>query len=285
MFPNQIVDSQCVCGESPLWHPDEQRLYFVDIDTGRLFRYDPARRTHETLLQGEPIGAFTLQEDGSLLLFMARGAIRLWSAGTLRTFIPELPLETETRFNDVAADPRGRVFCGTMPSPNSFGRLYRLDPNGSIHIVLEEVGCSNGIGFSPDHATLYFTDSDLGRIDRFDYDENTGALANRRVFAQITDHAAVPDGLTVDAEGFVWSAIWDGGAVVRFDPDGKEERRIVFPVRKTSNMAFGGPGYADLFVTTAGADRGPVEGPGAGGLFHVRPGVLGVPENRSRIRV
>ncbi|MCL4219536.1 MAG: SMP-30/gluconolactonase/LRE family protein, partial [Candidatus Hydrogenedentes bacterium] len=151
MRPVLIADYECVCGEGPLWHPCEKRLYWVDIPKGRLFRYEPATAKHEQLLEGEPIGGFTFQADGAVLLFMNRGAIRSWREGAIETLLEEMPEEKETRFNDVIADAEGRVFCGTMPTKNRLGRLYCLDPDGHMVKLLDGIGCSNGMGFTPDN--------------------------------------------------------------------------------------------------------------------------------------
>lgn len=291
--PELIADYGCVVGENPLWHPDEERLYWVDIDTGRLFRYHPASGQHEQCYAGDPIGGFTLQADGALLLFMARGAVRVWRAGRLTTLIDSIPEEINTRFNDVIADPAGRVFCGTMPvgAPPSAGgpeggrpgRLYRLDPDLRLTRLLDGIGCSNGLGFTPDRRRLYYTDSIPREIYAFDYDPASGGLSGQRLFARTPAEGGLPDGLTVDAEGGVWSARWGGGSVVRYTPDGAEERRLAFPARRIASLTFGGSDYADLYVTTAGGQDKTAFGPGAGALFRVRPGVRGVPEFRSRI--
>jgi len=284
MEPELIADYACHTGEGPLWHPDEKRLYWVDIPQGRMFRYDPASDRHEQFYEGEVVGGFTIQQDGALLLFMARGAVAIWREGQpLDYVVPELEHETASRFNDVIADPAGRVFCGTMPSPDHQGRLYRLDPDGTVCEVLDEVGCSNGMGFTASRDRMYFTDSPTKRIDVFDYDEETGSLANRRPFVDVGDEEGIPDGMTVDAEGGVWGARWDGSCLVRYTPDGVEDRRLEFPARKVSCATFGGDDYGDLYVTTAGGDDKAAEGEGAGALFRVRPGVCGVPEFRSRI--
>ncbi len=281
--PELLADYACVTGEGPLWHPTERRVYWTDIPTGRLFRYDPASGDHEQCYEGEVVGGFTVQADGALLLFWARGSVRLWREGRLTTVLDEIPDERDSRFNDVIADPRGRVFCGTMPTRERLGRLYRLDPDGTLTTALEGVDISNGMGFTPDRAGFYHTDSNARTITRYDYDEETGALANGRVFARHPGVTWVPDGMTVDAEGTVWSARWDGGCLVRYTPDGAEERRIDFPARKVSSAVFGGDDYTDLYVTTAGGNRKEVEGSGAGALFRLRPGVRGVPEFPSRI--
>jgi D-xylonolactonase len=186
--PSILANYQCHNAEGPLWHPIEQRLYWTDIPTGLLFRYDYATQTHEQIYVGESVGGFTIQEDGSLLLFKARGAIERWQEEKITTMLPELPDERETRFNDVIADPEGRVFCGTMPTPKRLGRLYRLDPNGSLTKILNGIGVSNGMGFTPDRQHLYFTDSAKREIYLFDYDQKSGTLSNQRV------HITIPVG-------------------------------------------------------------------------------------------
>jgi sugar lactone lactonase YvrE len=284
MEPELIADYECVVGEGPLWHPTEKRVYWVDIPSGRLFRYDPAAGTHEHCYTADgAIGGFTIQADGALLLFMARGAVAIWREGVLETVIDEMPAERESRFNDVIADPAGRVFCGTMPSGGNLGRLYRLDTDGTLTPVVEEVGCSNGMGFTPDRKAMYFTDSTPRTISLFDYNQSTGELSNRRIFVDSTDEPGVPDGMTVDAEGCVWSARWGGHCVIRYAPDGTEDRRIEFPANQVSCAIFGGDDYADMYVTTAGGKDKAKNGPGAGALYRVRPGVAGVPEFPSRI--
>ncbi len=283
MKPEIVADYACVTGEGPLWHPDEQRVYWVDIPAGRMFRYDPSTGAHEQFYSGEVVGGFTIQQDGALLLFMARGAVAVWRDGDLDYVLQEIPDERASRFNDVIADPAGRVFCGTMPTRERPGRLYRLDTDGTLTVVLEGVGCSNGMGFTPDRRRMYHTDSRAREIYLFDYDGESGVIANRRLFVRTPEGEGVPDGMTVDADGFVWSARWDGGCLVRYAPDGTEERRVHFPARKVSSVIFGGEDYADMYVTTAGGDKKEQEGAGAGALFRLDAGVRGVPEFRSRI--
>jgi D-xylonolactonase len=286
MKPDLIADYACITGEGPLWHPLEKRLYWLDIPQGRIFRYDPATGRHEICHQAdEAIGGLTIQADGALLLFMARGAVRRWHDGMLETIIAEIPQEREGRFNDVIADPEGRIFCGTMPTEERLGRLYRLDPDGTLTQALDAVDISNGMGFSPDLQHLYYTESRRRTIYRFDYNRATGALSNRRVFVEIPLGEGVPDGLTVDVEGYVWSARWDGGCLVRYTPEGQEEKRITFPATKVSSVTFGGPDFTDIYVTTAGGDDKTENGPGAGALFHLNLGIQGRAEFFSRIRL
>jgi sugar lactone lactonase YvrE len=280
-----VADCACLTGENPLWHPMEQRLYWVDIPRGRMFRFDPATGTHEQCYEGEQVGGFTIQEDGSLLLFGEHGSVRVWRGkGIVRTIVEEIPGERGSRFNDVIADPAGRVFCGTMPRPDGTpGSLFRLDCDGTPVRLFGGLGCSNGMGFAPDRKRMYHTDSIPREISLFDYDERTGDLANRRPFVRLPE-GGLPDGMTVDADGCVWSAIWGGSCIVRFGPDGKERERIGLPAKLCASLTFAGPECADIYVACAGGDDRKANGPGAGGLFRVRgSGHRGVPEFLSRV--
>jgi D-xylonolactonase len=283
MQPELIADYKCQTGEGPLWHTAEQRLYWCDIPAGRIFRYDPSTEGHELCYEGGVVGGFTIQADGALLLFMARGAIKIWRDGQLTTVIEEIADERDSRFNDVIADPTGRVFCGTMPTADRLGRLYRLDVDGTLTQVLDGIGVSNGMGFTLDRRQMYYTDSPRREIYLFDYEQTTGEISSQRLFVRTPEGEGTPDGMTVDAEGYVWSARWDGSSLVRYAPDGSEERRIAFPARKVSSVTFGGPDYTDIYVTTAGGQNKAEEGEGAGALFRLRLGIAGLPEFRSRI--
>jgi D-xylonolactonase len=283
--PKALADYACHTGEGPAYHPDEDRVYWVDIPAGRLFRLDPNTGQHEMVLETDPIGGFTIQEDGSLLLFMAKGAIKSFADGKLRTVIEEIPDERTTRFNDVVADPAGRVFCGTMPTEHRPGRLYRLDTDGTLDIVLEGVGCANGMGFTSNLLKMYFTDTSTREISVFDYDRDTGELSTRHRFVKTPEGEGWPDGMCVDEQGYVWSTRWDGGCVVRYAPDGQEVLRINLPVRKVSSVTFGGPDLRDIYLTTAGGNAKETDGDHAGALFHIRSSVTGVMDFRSRIKI
>ncbi len=280
-----IADYACEIGENPLWHPIERRLYWADITAGRLFRYDPASGKHEQYYQGRPIGGFTIQSDGSLLVFMDRGTIAVLRGGALTEIVPEIPGEESSRFNDVIADPLGRVFCGTMSTSERKGILYLLERDGSLHPVLEGIACSNGLAFTPDRRGLYYTDSSANEIYLFDYDLENGSIRNQRVFARFDATKGLPDGATVDAEGGLWSALWDGSCIVRLLPDGSLDRTIEFPTRKISSLIFGGDHYSDIYVTTAGGKNKAEDGKLAGALFRLRIGISGLPEFASRIRI
>ncbi len=277
-----LADYACVCGEGPLFSPDENAVYWTDIPTGRMFRLDLKSSIHSQIYSGQQVGGFTLQSDGSLLLFQEKGRISRWKDGESTIVIDSVPDEG-SRWNDVYADPEGRVFCGTMPDKNHLGRLYRLDIDGSLHRVLDGIGCSNGMGFSPDLRTMYFTDSSPRHIYAFDYDRATGAIENQRVLVETPDGEGVPDGMRMDCEGFLWSARWDGGGVYRYDPSGKLVCKVEIPARKVTCLCFGGDNYQTAFVSTAGGDMKESDGKMAGGLFAVDLGVRGAADFRSRI--
>ena len=274
--PELIADYACNTGENPLWHPLEKRLYWCDIPNGRIFRYDPASGDHEPCYEGRPVGGFTIQRDGSLLLFMDRGTIGIWRGGEFTEIVAEIETERQSRFNDVIADPAGRVFCGTMSGPEGKGRLYRLDTDGSLHVILEGIGCSNGMAFTLDQKGFYYTDSFAHEIYLFDYNAEDGSISNQRVFARFAESDGSPDGATLDAEGRLWSALWDGASIVRLNTDGMIERRIALPARKVSSLAFGGADYSDLYITTAGGDTREQDGAVAGALFRLRGQSRGV---------
>jgi D-xylonolactonase len=287
MEPLQVADYGCTVGENPLWHPTEQKLYWVDIPIGRIYRYDPVTGKSEVFFSGPVTGGFTFQKDGSLLLFMEKGAIGILRDNRLDMIYKSLPGEEESRFNDVVADPNGGVYCGTMPSKDHLASLYHLGKDGKISKVVQNVYLSNGIAFSPDRKTMYHVDSPIRTVFRFDYDKASGRISNQTVFTVTPEDEGVPDGLTVDAMGYVWVAKWDGGCVVRYTPGGVEERRIEFPAVRCASMSFGGEDYGDIYMTAAGGENKERYGAGAGALFKVdmrESKIYGVPECMSDVR-
>lgn len=285
--PTLVVDMPCQTGEGPLWHEDERVLYWLDIPAGRLFRYDPTTGLNSLAYQHpELIGGFTVQDSGALLLFCARGAILQWQHGTIEVMLEEIPHESDGQFNDLIADPGGRVFCGFSSSDELSSRLYRLDPDGTLTLLFDDIGLTNGLGFSPDLQTLYHTDSNNRRIYSLDYDRRTGDVGNRQILVETPDDGSVPDGMAVDTQGDIWSARWDGSALYRYSASGKPLSKVSFPVKKVSSVTFGGHDCTTAFVTTAGGNkRGAEEGPHAGSLFKVRLGVSGRMPFRSQVRI
>jgi D-xylono/L-arabinono-1,4-lactonase len=279
-----VADCACQLGENPLWHALEHRIYWCDITQGHLYRYTPDTGIHERCFEGGTIGGFTIQADGALLLFMDGGMISIWREGHRLQTVEKIAAEQSSRFNDVIADPIGRVLCGAMPTDEREGRLYRIDPDGSYQTLLENIGCPNGMAFTRDNKAVYFTDSDAREIYLFDYDLANGTLSNRRVIAKLPDTEGLPDGATLDEHGRLWSALWEGGCIVRLRSDGSIDERIAIPALKTTSLTFGGESYSDIYVTSAGGDEKEVYGQHSGALFRIHSKVAGRAEYLSRIR-
>lgn len=289
MTPVMVADTACHVGEAPLWHPTEKCVYWSDIPAGILYRLDPVTDQHAVCYRDRPVGGFTLQADGSLLLFRDKGNVVVWRAGEVaETVVGSVADLQATRFNDVCADPEGRVFCGTMADLRHSGRLYRLDLDGKLTLLFEGLGTPNGMGFSPDQTQFFFNDSHVTHRTTwlFDYDRAGGTLRNRRVFrdAKLRDDPGNPDGLAVDAAGGVWTARWDGAALLRHSPTGEIVERFAFPVKKVSSLCFAGDDLTDIYCTTAGGHLRPGDGEHAGALFRIRGhGVAGQPRHVSRL--
>lgn len=284
-----VADFSCTVGEGPVWHPDHGRLYWTDILAGRLFWYEPGSGKSQLCYEGRTVGGFTLQADNSLLLFMDKGTVAVWDDGQIvQTIVDTIPAEIKQRFNDVTADPEGRVFAGTMPFDNveqRSGRLYRLDRDGSYTVVLEEVGVPNGMAFTFDRRFFFFIDSLDNVVWKFDYDQETGAISNRRAFIEFNSDDGIADGMTLDGEGNLWIAMAMGWRVVQYGPDARLKRSIELPARFVSSLAFGGQDLSQLFVTTGRLPEGEELGSAAGTLIALRPGPIGVPELRSGIGI
>ncbi|HEV2127276.1 MAG TPA: SMP-30/gluconolactonase/LRE family protein, partial [Thermomicrobiales bacterium] len=229
--PRLLVDEPCETGEGPLWHEDEQALYWLDIPTGRLFRYDPGSQVNEVVFRHDgEIGGLTIQQDGSLLLFCSRGQVLHWNDGKTTTVIDEIPAERENRFNDVIADAEGRVYCGTLAYDGGPARLYRLDPDGSLTRLFDDIGLSNGMGFTADGCTMYHTDTNFRVIYRLDYNRATGGISNRTPLLRTPEGNGAPDGMALDAEGTIWSARYGGGRIFRYSPKGETIGIVPMPV-------------------------------------------------------
>ena len=264
----------CEIGENPLWHSDSKQLFFLDIPAGEVHAYDPSKTTLTLHSRTRVSGGFTIQQDGSLLLFQDGRISLLQPDGTLREVGSGLCPRND-RFNDVIADPEGRVFAGAM---GGNGRLLRFDLDGSVTEMFDGCGIPNGMGFTPDLQGMYFTDSVPRKIYYFDYDRRSGSLTNRRTFAEIPLEEGAPDGMSVDEDGYVWTAIWFGGRLKRYAPDGTLEREVMLPVKQPSSVTFGGADLTDIYVTSAAtSDADSLAPPGydktaarGGGLYRVR---------------
>jgi sugar lactone lactonase YvrE len=277
-----VANYHCVVGENPLWNERERRIYWEDIETGRLFRADHESLEHECFYQGPTIGGFSFQADGSLLLFEADRIAVLDGEGRRRVIREGIDPEMR-RFNDVIADPEGRVYAGSIGSTNENGGLYRIDLDGSVAPLFKGTGIANGMGFSPDLQRFYWTCSTTRTIFVFDYDRGSGELANRRVFHRARPAEGTPDGLAVDAGGAIWTARWDGFAVLCMTQEAAIVETVRFPVPKVSSVTFGGPALDHLYVTTAGGKPGSETADGT--LYRVKVSARGRSEFVSRIKL
>ncbi len=282
----QATPQRLFLGEGPLWHPVWQELLVVDVPRGDIHRFDPALRLKGTIGCERPTSAVTWQADGSILCFHDRGSIsRVPHPHAPPEPVLTLAEETGGMFNDVIADPRGRVLCGALPIGSRLGRLYSIEPDGSHRILLDDLQEPNGMGFAVDGSVLYFADSVGQTIWRIPYDPASGAIGRRNEFWRTTGDE-LPDGLTVDAEDNVLCAIWNAGCVVRLNADGEVVDRQGLPARRLTSVAFGGAGLDALYVTSA-LQEGPT-GAGdeaAGAVFRLRGAGTGRPEQPSRLRI
>jgi sugar lactone lactonase YvrE len=208
---------------------------------------------------------------------VARGFALESADGTL-TPLPEVWSDPGVRMNDGGCDPDGRFYCGSMAYDQRPGAasLYRLDADGSVHVVLRGATISNGLEWSPDGTRAYYNDTSTGRVDLFDYGRDTG-LTGRRPFVILPKEDGAPDGLTVDAEGGIWVALFGGGVVRRYSPEGALDAVVELPVKNVTACTFGGAGLEQLFITTSREGLAEGEVPRAGALFRVQPGVKGLP--------
>ena len=282
---NEAVCIACAgteCGEGPVWSADEQVLYWVDITGARLHCYDP-RRCCDTAwdMPGE-VGALALRRGGGLVLMLQSG-FAFFDVGTssIEHLFDPHPEDTETHLNDAKVDSRGRLWAGTYHTPmprQPRGVLFRLDPDLSCRRMDEGFHVPNGPDWSPDDRVMYLSDSIAQVIYAYDFDVDTGTIENRRVFARVPPELGRPDGLTVDAEGYIWSGRADGWRLSRYAPDGRIDRVVTLPVQVVTNCAFGGDDLATLYITTARwgvPSHALADQPLAGGLLAMCPGVRG----------
>ncbi|WP_409472320.1 SMP-30/gluconolactonase/LRE family protein [Streptomyces sp. HC307] len=243
------VRAEATLGEGPTWDPAAGRLIWIDILGSRLNTYDPSTGVRTSRSTPQHIGAAKPRTNGGLVLNLRDGVGLLDPDGSFR-WLHHDPVPGR-RANDAAVAADGSLWAGTMrydEAPGG-GTLSRITGDGSADVVLDDVAVSNGTGWSPDGRLMYYVDSPTRRVDVFDFEG--GRVSGRRPFVEIEEGAGFPDGLTVDADGCVWVALWDGGAVRRYTPRGELDRVITLPTPRVTACAFGGPDLSDLYITTA----------------------------------
>jgi sugar lactone lactonase YvrE len=271
----RVTDPVAYHGEGPVWSERWGGLRWVDMLAGDVLSLTPDG-TIDRRHVGNVAAVLRPRRRGGAVIGVERGFALEEADGTIK-HMDELWTDTNIRMNEGGCDPDGRFYCGSMAydqQPDA-GALYRLDPDGSVHVVLENVTISNGLEWSPDGSRAYYNDSPTQRIDVFDYDSESG-LSGRRPFAEVPAEAGLPDGLTVDEEGGVWVALYGGGSVRRYTPDGVLDEVIEVSAEQVTACTFGGSGLDQLFITTSQEDLKPGEDPLAGSLFRTAVGVAGL---------
>ena len=269
-------------GENPMWDDRRNVFFWTDIPRGLLWSFDPASGDVDRIYEGDPVGGFTMQEDGRLLLFRVSDVAAFDPAtGDVRSLIPFAD-DGVPRFNDVIAAPDGSVLAGTM-GRDLKGGLYHVSLDGTITNLWRGTNCSNGMAFTEDGRTMYWSDSTARQIHACDYDPATGRPTRRTVVVQTPQGEGVPDGMTVDTDGNLLSARWDGHGVFIYTPSGDPVAKIDVPAARPSACIFGGPDLDELYITTAVAGGG---GDADGGLYRITGlGRRGRAEFRSRVRL
>ena len=281
-----VLDAKALLGEGAVWHAQKQMLYWIDIMGNKVHIYDPATRQDRAINVGQPVGTIVPRKSGGVILALQHGLASLDLNTEKLTMIvdPESHLP-DNRFNDGKCDPAGRFWAGTTSFSNRecAGNLYRMDTDLSVHKIADNITCSNGIVWSLDNCTMYYIDTTTLTVAAYDFNNANGTITNKRVAIKVSADQGYPDGMSIDAEGMLWIAHWDGGSVRRWDPKtGKLLRSITIPAARVTSCAFGGRNLDQLYVTSAriGLDADALDSqPHAGALFRIDPDVSGVPAN------
>jgi sugar lactone lactonase YvrE len=272
----QVTGPVTYHGEGPVWSESWGGLRWVDMLAGDVLSL-AADGTIDRRHVGNVAAALRPRRQGGAVIAVERGFALEDADGAIR-YLGELWTDTHVRMNEGGCDPDGRFYCGSMAYDQrpGAGALYRLDPDDSVHVVLENVTISNGLEWSPDGSLAYYNDTPTQRVDVFDYDGESG-LTGRRPFAEIPAEAGGPDGLTVDEEGGVWVALYGGGAVRRYNPEGVLDEVIEVPAEQVTACTFGGSNLDQLFITTSREGLGGGDDPLAGSVFRSAVGVASLP--------
>jgi sugar lactone lactonase YvrE len=280
-----FLSVQNEAGESPHWHAESKTYYWADIVDSHIFKFSTEDKLLQKIPVNIPLTGLGVREAGGLILASKSGLYIVDPEFSDFRFLmdPEQD-KPNVRFNDGLVDPLGRYWAGTLnevdiTSPD--GSLYCLTPDGTLSTLDTQLKGPNGMGWSPDHKVMYLADSFAQCIYAYDFDIVQGKISNRRIFAEIPPENGMPDGLTVDSQGFIWNAHWGGWRVTRYDPEGNIEREIKLPVKNVTSCIFGGENLSELFITTAWFllnEEERKEQPLAGDVFRTKPGVTGLPD-------
>jgi sugar lactone lactonase YvrE len=279
-----VHEARARLGEGPVWDDRAQCLFWVDILNYRVHQFFPERGTDRVFEVGDLVGCLALTNANTLLLALRHRLARLdLGSGTIETLVEVEEGKENNKLNDGKPDAQGRFWFGSFSQNEGEAALYRYDPDGGLHVMQDDMTGSNGLGWSPDGRTFYLTDSGEKKIYAYDFEPSSGEIRDRRIFVDLSDRDPTPDGLSVDEEGCVWSAQFDGSGLLRFAPDGKEISRLELPVKRTTSCAFGGPERRHLYITTASvglSEEEIEENFHSGDLFCAEIEVAGLPFHR-----
>jgi L-arabinonolactonase len=283
--PRVVIAARNQIGESPVWNARENALYWVDVEGKIIQRWQHSDQSIQRWQLDEPVGCIGLRERGGLVGACRTGFFFLDTETGRTTPLsdPEAHLP-DNRFNDGKVDRRGRFWAGTRnfrDHSKASGALYRLDSDLSVHRMQERLLCPNGMAWSPDDRLMYLCDTWARKIFVYDFDADDGTLRNRKLFAELKQDEGFPDGLTVDSEGYIWNAHYDGWRITRYAPDGKVDRIIRMPVQHVTSLTFSDADCRTLYVTSASLRLSAAEHlrqSSAGSIFAIETEVNGISE-------
>jgi sugar lactone lactonase YvrE len=251
--PQIVLAARARLGECPVWQASDQKLFWVDVYNHRVHQFDPATGNDCCFDTGDVVSAIALAGTDRLLIALSDRLawLHLPSGEVEIIHRIEFPHPAGTRLNDGKCDAQGRFWVGSCSDQPGQAALYRYDPDGSLHIMETGLTIANGLAWSPDGSTFYLTDSARHKIFAYDYLADTGTIVNRRTLIDLSAEAVEPDGLTIDIDGNLWSALWDGWCVACFAASGEEITRIQLPIPRPTSVTFGGPDLTDLYITSA----------------------------------
>lgn len=256
-----VVKHTCLLGEGPVWDARCKVIYWIDILNGQIHEYCPEQNIHKTIAVGQMIGALAVRTNGNFIAALQNGFAfidrmnnEIKPGGEIKMFADPESHVPNNRFNDGKCDPAGRFFAGTMSlseEPNA-GSVYVVEKDLTITKKIEGVTVSNGMAWSPDHQTFYFIDSPTSEVASYDYNASSGDISHKKIIIKVPKEDGHPDGMTIDNEGMLWIAFWDGWQIARWNPGtGEKLLSIQLPVAKVTSCTFGGETLQDLYITSA----------------------------------
>ncbi len=290
-----LVDLKLECGENPIYVEDENAIYFIDSGNFGIYRYDLFQQTCSKPLKDSITTSLTIHESNGLIFGTPQG-LGYYDLEKGEYKMVDTGIEL-VNLNDAIADPAGRIFVGqesySDDNPEKLGVLFRINLDGTVDIVEEGLSISNGMGFSPDKSIFYLVDSIPRCIYAYDYEINSGAIKNKRLLRKFDKNDGLPDGMTVDSEGFLWVALWFGSAIVRLDPDGNIIDKLKLPFSQPTSLTFGGKERSKIFLTSAGTYWPTTLAPAnhdhtmtrGGALWRIDTDIQGLPEYKSAITI